>query len=182
MPHESSTHQQSNGNLDLDAEIAGLTAMTINQLQREYEALFEEAARSGNRIWLIKRIAWRLQANAYGGLSARARQRAEQLANDADIRMKAPRHLQPLSEPQNLQTAARKQAAVSTSRGTPTLHVGDILTRKYKGRTIEVHIKDHGFEWEGVIYGSLTAVAKAITGSHWNGKHFFGLNKQEPPR
>lgn len=76
--------------LDIDAEVAAMQQQTVKQLQRQYEELLNEEARSGNKIWLIKRIAWRMQANAYGDLSQRARRRALELANDADIRMKAP--------------------------------------------------------------------------------------------
>ena len=52
---------------------------------------------------------------------------------------------------------------------------GTILTRSYKTKTIVVTVKNNGFEYDGSIYRSLTAVAKKVTGSHWNGKHFFGL-------
>ena len=53
---------------------------------------------------------------------------------------------------------------------------GTVLTRKYRGRLIEVTVLPKGFEWEGEVYRSLSAVAKAVTGSHWNGFLFFGLN------
>ena len=52
-----------------------------------------------------------------------------------------------------------------------------VLTRRYKGRTILVRVLPNGFDYEGEIYRSLSAVAKAITGSHWNGRLFFGLTK-----
>ena len=52
---------------------------------------------------------------------------------------------------------------------------GTVLTREYHGETVTVTVLGSGFEYEGDIYRSLTAVAKAVTGSHWNGYHFFGL-------
>ena len=56
---------------------------------------------------------------------------------------------------------------------------GSELCRHYKGRDIVVRVLlDGGFEWEGTVYRSLSAVAKAVTGSHWNGVHFFGLSKE----
>ena len=64
--------------------------MTPKELRAKYEEVFEEACRSGHKQWLVKRIIWRLQANAFGDLSERARRRAEELANDADLRLKAP--------------------------------------------------------------------------------------------
>ena len=52
---------------------------------------------------------------------------------------------------------------------------GTVLTRKYRGRPVEVEVLPAGFEYEGQVYRSLSAVAKAVTGSHWNGHLFFGL-------
>ncbi len=54
---------------------------------------------------------------------------------------------------------------------------GSVLTRKYRGKGIVVTVLPKGFEWEGTVYRSLSAVAKAVTGSHWNGRLFFGLGK-----
>jgi hypothetical protein len=50
-----------------------------------------------------------------------------------------------------------------------------VLTREYRGKTVLVTVLDRGFEYEGVVYRSLSAVARAVTGSHWNGYGFFGL-------
>ena len=55
---------------------------------------------------------------------------------------------------------------------------GTVLTRQYRGRLIEVTVLPNGFEWEGQVFKSLTAVAKAVTGSHWNGFLFFGLKDE----
>lgn len=56
---------------------------------------------------------------------------------------------------------------------------GSLLQRKYRGREIFVRVLQKGFEFEGKVYTSLTAIAKAITGSHWSGNRFFGLQKKE---
>jgi len=71
--------------LNVGKEIAELKQMTVRELREKYEAVFGEATRSGNKDWLWKRIAWRMQANAEGGLTERARRRAEFLAHDADL-------------------------------------------------------------------------------------------------
>ena len=55
------------------------------------------------------------------------------------------------------------------------LRPGTILTRRYKGRTLTVEVLEHGFAYEGQVYRSLSAVAKAVTGSHCSGHFFFGL-------
>lgn len=52
---------------------------------------------------------------------------------------------------------------------------GTVLARQYKGRTITVTVLEDGFEYAGEVFRTLSAVAKAVTGSHWNGYHFFGL-------
>ena len=73
-------------------EVAALRRHSIRELRVRYAALFgEETRTTNNKVWLVKRIAWRLQALAEGDLSERARQRALELANDADVRLSAPR-------------------------------------------------------------------------------------------
>ena len=54
---------------------------------------------------------------------------------------------------------------------------GNQITRTYKGRTVDVTVRPDGFEFEGEVYRSLTAIAKAVTGTHWNGYHFFNLKR-----
>jgi hypothetical protein len=67
-------------------EVAALGRLTVKDLRAKHLEVFGEATRSGNKDWLRKRIAWRIQANASGDLSERARRRADELANDADLR------------------------------------------------------------------------------------------------
>jgi hypothetical protein len=155
---------------NLDAELAGLRRMTVGELREKYLAAFGEETRSGNKDFLRKRIAWRIQEFAEGGLSERARQRAEELARDADLRLRAP-------DPEKLagKTVVR-QLPVSNDRRLPM--PGTILTREYRGGTVTVTVLDGGFAYEGQVYRSLTAVAKAVTGTHWNGFHFFGLRQK----
>jgi hypothetical protein len=165
--------------LNVTKELSALERMTTRELRDKYEEVFQEACRSNHRTWLINRIIWRMQANLEGDLSERARQRAAEIANDADLRMKAPpRRPQPDAVPP---AAAVKTAAVSFS-GDRRWRIdgrlpcpGTFLTRAYKGRTIQVLVLRNGFELEGETYKSLSAVAKAITGSHTSGFLFFGL-------
>jgi Protein of unknown function (DUF2924) len=142
-----------------------LQRLTLNELRDKYAEVHGEPTRTGNRTWLIRRIAWRLQALAEGDLSARARQRAAELAHDADLRVLAPRATQ----------TAADTAQTPTARGKvdPRLRPGTVLTRVYKGQTLQVHVRADGFEFAGTRYSSLSAVAKAVTGSHWNGRLFF---------
>ena len=71
-------------------DIEDLERMSVPDLRGKYVEAFGEETRSFNKDFLRKRIAWRLQALAYGDISERARQRAAELANDADLRVRAP--------------------------------------------------------------------------------------------
>src|ERR1035441_1488540 len=72
-------------------EIEGLRRLTVGGLRDKYREVFGEESRSNHKDFLFRRIAWRLQANAEGGLSERARRRALEIANDADLRIRAPK-------------------------------------------------------------------------------------------
>ena len=72
-------------------EVAALQRQGAKQLRARYAEVFGETTAANNKIWLIRRIAWRLQALAEGDLSERARRRAEELANDADLLLSPPR-------------------------------------------------------------------------------------------
>jgi hypothetical protein len=114
-----------------------------------------------------------MQANVEGDLSERARRRAEELANDADLRVTAPR------QPKASSDAERRTKTVATGvKPSTVLLPGTTLKREYKGRTVRVKVLASGFECDGEKYKSLSAVAKAVTGKHWNGFHFFGLRKE----
>jgi hypothetical protein len=155
--------------LNIAKEAAAMERMTARELKERYAEVFGEVARTGNKQWLIKRIAWRLQANEQGDLSERARRRAMELANDADLRMKAPR--EPRPRPVPVQTTA-----VPLSRDPRLPMPGAVITRTYKNRTVEVAVHLDGFEYEGQLYKSLSAVARTITGTHLNGFLFFRLD------
>lgn len=157
-------------NLDVEAELDTLRRMSIDQLRAKFAVVFGEPTRSRHKEYLIKRIIWRMQANLEGGLSERARQRATELANDADLRISAPR--QPRVSPD----ADERTKIVTAKLPVNTcLLPATQLKREYKGRVVRVTVLDDGFEFEGSRYKSLSAVAKAVTGQHWNGYHFFGL-------
>ena len=152
------------------AEVSALGQMTVAELRARYAEVFGEAAHVG-QTWLLKRIAWRLQAIAEGDLSERARRRARELANDADLRLLPPRN-DPQATPSLPPLSSQGKA---DDRLPPP---GSLLVRTYKGRTVQVRILHEGFECAGTVYPSLSAVAGAVTGSHCNGFLFFRLNRK----
>jgi len=158
--------------LDLAKELAALESMSVGQLHERYADVFGEPARSRHRQYLIRRIAWRLQANAEGGLSERALRRAAELADEADVRVTPPKRATTASERPAPGTDAIRVAVATDPRLPPP---GAAIVREYKGRTLSVTVLPDGFEYEGQRYRSLSAVAKAITGSHMNGFRFFRL-------
>jgi len=156
--------------LNVHQEVAALQRLGATQLRARYAEVFGETTPAHNKTWLIRRIAWRLQALAEGDLSQRARRRAEELANDADLRMNPPR-------PRAADTprAAEPAAAVRPWRDPRLPPVGSVLARVYRGQTVQVRVLADGFEFEGRVYASLSAVAQHITGTHCNGFLFFRM-------
>jgi hypothetical protein len=142
-------------------QVEALTDMTAADLRERYAGVFGEQTRSRHKEYLKKRVAWGLQAKAEGGLSERALRRAEELAKDSDLRLIAPRRTE------------TRPFRPSCDRRLPM--PGTVITREYHGQTVAVTVLDAGFEFGGQVYRSLTAVAKAVTGTHWNGYHFFAL-------
>ena len=149
--------------------IQALDRRTVGELRAAYEQLFGEPSRSCNRRHLIRRIAWQIQAEADGGLSDRARVRAEELADEHGLRLSAP---STAGEPVELKKPSRRRR----------LAPGTVLVRSYKGATIEVTVTEDGFLHEGKTYRSLSAVARAVTGSRWSGHVFFGLTQRKRRR
>jgi hypothetical protein len=154
--------------LNIVNEVATLQRLSVGQLRQRFAELFGETTQASNRTWLTKRIAWRIQALAEGDLSERARRRAAELARDADLR---------LNPPHRKTTTATTPPLESVPMPAPIDHrlppPGTILTRPYKGQLVQVQVLTEGFAYGGRVYPSLSAVAKAITGSHTNGFLFF---------
>jgi hypothetical protein len=152
-------------------ELALLPRLGVADLRSRYAELFGETTQTGNKAWLVKRLAWRLQALAEGDLSERARRRAAELAHDAELRLSPPR-------PAPLLPGAATgggSASLPRQRNDRLPPAGTLLTRSYKGTTVQVRVLEHGLLYEGTIYPSLSAVAKAVTGSHCSGYRFFRL-------
>lgn len=155
-------------------EIESLRRASMADLREKYRKVFGEETRCRHREHLFRRIAWRLQALAEGDLSERARGRAQQIAQDADLRMVAPRDFFTAGG-ESIQTTGGDRNRRQQDRRLPL--PGTVLSRKWKGRTILVEVLAKGFRYENQPYPSLSAIAVAITGTRWNGLAFFGLTR-----
>jgi hypothetical protein len=154
-------------------EVAMLRKLTMRELRRKYSELFDSTTQCNNKQWLVKRLTWRLQALAEGDLSERARRRAAELANEADLRLSPPKVVDgpTLSERTTV-------ASLTGAKGDAMPPPGTAIIRQYKGEEIRVTVLVDGFEFEGEHYKSLSAVAKTVTGQHMNGRAFFGIAKE----
>jgi hypothetical protein len=156
------------------AQIQALRGMKVAELRVKWRELFGEESRSGNRDFLWRRLAWRVQELAYGGLSERAKARMEELSNKVDIRF-----LPPPGWKQAIESALPAvPAKPGPVRDTRLPKPGTILSRPYRGHDIRVTVLDEGFEWNGRPFKSLSAIAREVTGQRWNGLLFFGLTKR----
>jgi DNA invertase Pin-like site-specific DNA recombinase len=135
--------------IDVAAEVATLQMLTIGELRTRFAELFGELTLARHRVWLVKRIVWRLQALAEGDLSERARRRAAELANDADLRATQP---QALFAPKPSANAVGVQSKSAAKR--PALTPGMVLSRAYKGQTLRVKVVAQGFLYNDAVFNS----------------------------
>jgi len=158
--------------MNIELEITKLQQMTVPELRERYADVTGEATTSRHKQYLMRRILWKLQAAEEGGVSERAKNRARELAATSDIRLTPPR-ARAVNAPER--TVVGRLDLPDENRLPPP---SSILTRKYKGETIQVRVLPKGFDYNGEIYRSLSAVARAVTGTHWNGYSFFNLGRK----
>jgi hypothetical protein len=138
----------------LEAEIARLPDLGHDELRRRWKLLFgHPAPKSLRRRFMARAIAYQMQVAAYGGLSTATKRRLREIAN-----------------------------AISNGDRTGAfngVHIkpGTQLIRQWQNTTHTVMVLDEGFALDGRTYKSLSAIAKAITGTNWNGYAFFGIKR-----
>ena len=137
------------------ARLAALKSMSVNDLKAEWQALFNAPAPNNSRTFLESRLAYRIQELTYGGPDKQTRRLLDLLADEVEG------------------TLTRK-AQIADPRN-PV--VGTKLIREWDGTAHTVTVLKEGFEWGDQRYKSLSAVARAITGTRWNGYRFFGLRE-----
>ena len=161
----------------LDAELGQLSGLTMAQLRERYGEQFPDEFGTTHRLHLVRRIAWRLQAAEYGGLSEAALRRAVEIADETELKGQSGWLS---AETAKASVAVRKRPR--TRRDVRLPQLGTELTRVYRDRPVTVTISANGYIHEGRIFRSLSAVARAATGTRWNGLIFFGLAKRGKTR
>jgi hypothetical protein len=139
------------------ARLAALKAMSVNELKTEWQALYDAPAPNNSRNFLEGRLAYRIQELTYGGPDKQTRRLLDLLADEVEG------------------TLTRK-AQIADPRN-PV--VGTKLIREWDGVAHTVTVLREGFDWDGRRFKSLSAVARAITGTRWNGYRFFGLRERK---
>ena len=129
-------------------QVSALPNMEYEELREMWDSMFEQPPQSTNKTYMIRRLAYRIQELAFGGLSQEAKKRIQELKRRSDTFAKKTRVLPP---------------------------VGTQLVREYQGIEHRVMVLPHGFEYGNVTYNSLSEVARVITGTRWSGPKFFGL-------
>lgn len=138
------------------ARLAALKTTPTPDLKRQWRDLFETEPPPYNRRFLESRLAYRIQELAYGGLKPETVERLEALGQQLDGGNMVLRRIRTEEKP------------ISGTR----------LIREWQGAEHCVTVRDHDYEYQGRPYKSLSAVARAITGTRWNGWVFFGLKSQ----
>lgn len=141
--------------------IAKLNKLSRSELIAKWQQLFKlPPASIVRKEFLVKYLAWEIQAQEQGGYTSQTKKKLEALAKDLD---------------QNQEIKDEKLNALKQK--TLTIKPGTKLIREYQGINNEVLVLEKGFQYDNKTYKSLSAIANEITGSRWNGKVFFGLKK-----
>lgn len=143
------------------ARVAALKTSRTIDLKQQWRDLFGTEPPPYNRRFLESRLAYRIQELAYGGLKPETIARLEALAEDLDG-----------GDPDRRRRRAGRYRPIAGTR----------LIREWQGVEHCVTVRDEDFEYQGRPYKSLSAVARAITGTRWNGLIFFGLKNQRASR
>jgi hypothetical protein len=144
-------------NREFETEIRRLPDLSLGELRARWKALFgNPAPLSLRRKFLARAVAYQLQVEAYGGLSASTKKRLQAIA------------------------AGVRQGSLDVAGIAKAIRPGTQMLREWKGQTHTVTAVNDGFEWNGRTYKSLSAIAKEITGTNWNGYVFFGVKRPAP--
>ena len=144
------------------AQLADLERLSLASLKNRWRALFGNDPPAYGRQFLRRRLAYRIQELAFGGLSEDARTQMEALVPSV------------ASQGNESAPSRTKQRRIKPGLAPP----GTRLIREFREKRYEVVVGEKGFEFEGRRYRPLSAIAREITGTQWNGPAFFGLREK----
>ena len=156
--------------------LAGLPAEKVLRLYRE---TFGHDVPSGNPDYARRKIAFRVQEIHHGGLPESARQYALGVVRSSKVRRSDPRFPSERLTNQDIHPPRTTVTDIVSDTDTRLPMPGSVLVREYQGRTVLVNVLVQGFEHEGRRFHFLSAVAREVTGTRWNGFLFFGLTKDK---
>ncbi|KVG09864.1 DUF2924 domain-containing protein [Burkholderia thailandensis] len=145
------THAGQHSAVTIAARIAQLPNLPIDSLWALWDEYFDERPKHHNRTWIETRLAYRMQERAFGGLRVSLRRKFEEIGETGIM-------------PRQVHRAGER------------LLPGTVITRTYNDIDHRVLVRGiNDFEYQGMRFRSLTAIAREITGSNWSGPVFFGL-------
>jgi len=149
------------------SKIMALKEKSLSELKATYKELFDgKKAPSSNKVYLWRKIAYRMQEIDSGGLSAQTEGKIQELIQKYDpINNKMLRPDTPVINGSAKKLKRDKRLPIP----------GTVITKEYKGKVLQVKILESGYEYNNKKYRSLSSIAKEATGAHWNGFLFFGL-------
>jgi hypothetical protein len=160
--HESEVATPTSTLPTMEEVIAELAGMNVRQLVKRHVEMLGKAPRIKNRTWLQRKLAWHEQTRRYGGLSNAAKKRLDELMGE--IQLPVP-------------TSRSGKDVVPAHRSADDLPLGTRLERKWHDRVIVATRVEGGWDCEGRVHRTLSAAAKAVSGSHVSGPAWFGLWK-----
>ena len=140
--------------------VAVLPGMSPADLKVMWKDLYDQDTPNHGKPYLVRKLAYRIQELAFGGLAETTEQRLDALAQGKE-------------DPK-----AKTGATGSRRKKANTPGPGARLVREWKGREYVVMVMEGGFEYQGRKFRSLSAIAREITGTQWSGPVFFGINKK----
>jgi hypothetical protein len=147
---------------DLRAQLAELPELSMAELKQRWRDLLGTDPPEYNRKFLVSRLSYRLQEAAHGGLSASALAAMDAILDDAGC-----------------DKLGRMRRRRNSGTGCRKLLTGTRVAREWNGQRHEVTVVPGGFEYHGNRFPSLSAIARIITGTRWNGPAFFGLREKK---
>ncbi len=147
-------------------QLAVLQTLSLEQLHEKWLDLYDSKPPKYKKQFLMKRLAYRIQA-AFADSNS--------LCGERKLNEKARQCLKNVAASDPMATVLQRKP--TDNKAGERILPGTRFVRVWNGRRYEVIAREKGFEYEGCIYRSLSAVADKITGTHWNGKVFFGLKK-----